>query len=442
MLFPKMLGLFFAAGGTLFGVSGCSYFDAHDSPAAPSHLPGRLVETTYSDADLEAQNLKVLYRFRSVPNLVMVKSQGFQSSLSQPSGAMISIADSSVFQNLMAQHGGDDIRRTVPDHRLNLISALASRGAARTEAGFSTVYSDIAARGIVINSVQVAVVDSGVIPVSYPMKMGLTSSTNLTLDTDECRWSEHGTAIASVFFGVFSGGNSPCSTSSYAATEQLMEPGLSPFVRLHSIKISFGKEGQTYLRPNLESLQLAAALDEAVASGSQIVNLSIAYDDKSPPYEASLAEQYVMAKAAERGVVFVAAAGNAGRHLKGVDLFPATYKLDNIVVVGSHTTEMRHALNSNYGVEVDVTAQGDQVLTLGILGNEERFSGTSFAVPIVVSALSLYRALNPNGDYRAMLRDLYSSSNPNYAWDQSPSDGPISRYGRLDVVQLLKNQYR
>ncbi len=143
-------------------------------------------------------------------------------------------------------------------------------------------------------------------------------------------------------------------------------------------------------------------MEPGLAPGVKIVNLSIAYDDKFPPYKATLAEQYVIAKAAERGVVFVAAAGNAGKHLKCVDLYPATYKLDNIVVVGSHTSEMRYAVNSNCGDEFDVTARGKQVLTSGILGTQERFSGTSFAVPIVVSSLTIYEGLNPNVNYRAI----------------------------------------
>jgi hypothetical protein len=259
-------------------------------------------------------------------------------------------------------------------------------------------------------------------------------STNLSSVADECAWDSHATSIASVFVGVYSGGRSPCNPS--GEYEAFQGPAYAPHVQIHSLKISFEREGNSIANPNFRGIAVAVALDEAVADGAEIVNMSFAYDATPPGYEASLAERYVMANAAAKGVIFVTAAGNQSKAIDN-HYYPAAYDLDNVVVVGAHTAALRHLPTSNFGTEVDLTAQGEGILASSVSGDAHFYTGTSLSVPMVVAALSLHKGLDATSDYRARLRSLFSSTNKTYAAENAPADAPISRYGRLDAEAFL-----
>lgn len=411
----------------------CSYFDNFNRSPGEGALPGELVETTFSNAELEARNFQVVYRFRSGPIAVVKAGSNALwdnvERLSQSAGA------NSLFQ----LHSAESVSRAVPSRQLSYFSNISSYGAPYSEAGFSAVIPRLAQSGYALNPVRVAIIDSGVVPVSSALQKKLLKSTNLSTDTNACGWMDHGTAIASIFVGVFGGGYSECSGNS--GYENLYSNAFAPNVVLHSIKIAFQNESNSVMRADLKSLQVAAAIDEAVADGADFVNLSIAYDIVQPDAGVALAERYMMANAANKGVIFVAAAGNQGKNIDG-GYYPATYDLDNLIVVGAHTSRLGHLENSNFGSDVDLTAQGEGIMANTVRGSVSSFSGTSMSVPIVVSALALHKGLLPTYDYRTRVRDLLASANPSYATQGVPVGAPIARYGRLDVAAFFKNVLR
>jgi subtilisin family serine protease len=181
-----------------------------------------------------------------------------------------------------------------------------------------------------------------------------------------------------------------------AAHARLM--GSAPEVRLLAIRAfgaaARGAESTSYV--------ILKSLDYAALHGAQIINMSFA-GPKDP-----LIERGIAATAA-RGIVLVAAAGNAGA--KSPPLYPAA----NPSVIAVSGTDAREKLftASNRGSYVALAAPGADIFLPAPDGKYQVTSGTSFSAAFVsgVAALVLERnpALKPN-DVRAILtntaRDL------------------------------------
>jgi Subtilase family len=143
-------------------------------------------------------------------------------------------------------------------------------------------------------------------------------------------------------------------------------------------------------------------LDYAASHGAQIINMSFA-----GPKDA-LIERGIAAIAA-RGIVMVAAAGNAGA--KSPPLFPAAN--ENVIAVSATDDHDRLFSASNRGGYVAVAAPGVDIFLPAPDDKYQMTSGTSFSAAYVsgIAALALERnhALKP-GDIRAILmktaRDL------------------------------------
>src|SRR3984885_9711486 len=150
------------------------------------------------------------------------------------------------------------------------------------------------------------------------------------------------------------------------------------------------------------SFVILKALDYAAAHGAQIVNMSFAGPKDT------LIERGVAAAAA-KGMVMVAAAGNAGA--KSPPLYPAANS--NAIAVSATDAQDRLFTASNRGGYVAVAAPGVDIFLPAPDGKYQMTSGTSFSAAYVsgIAALMLERnpALKPH-EVRAILtgaaRDL------------------------------------
>ncbi|MDP1585936.1 MAG: S8 family serine peptidase [Bradyrhizobium sp.] len=146
------------------------------------------------------------------------------------------------------------------------------------------------------------------------------------------------------------------------------------------------------------------ALNYAVLHGAQIVNMSFA-GPKDP-----LIERGIGATAA-RGIVMVAASGNAGA--KSPPLYPAANA--NVIAVSATDAKDKLFAASNRGDHIAVAAPGVDIFLPAPDGKYQMTSGTSFSAAYIsgLAALMLERnpALKP-GEVRAILmrtaRDLGS----------------------------------
>lgn len=396
----------------VFGLStACGRFEPFSDKVENTSDGSFLIETALSDAELLDYGLEVVYRFRSLPNAIAVKSLDFH----RQRGSFPSTLALLPKQNAKKRN----------EIRSRSASMEFDNGclAAYCEAGFARVLEELKDQSISLTPVSVAIIDSGVVPATLPIERALYRRTNLAKDDDVSRWSPHATMIASIFAGLV------------RAKEPEPENVYAPNARLHSIKITFANDTEDNTKRHYGSMQLAVALDTAIASGAKIVNLSLSYTD-TPDENVQLAEQVMLAQGAKKGVLFVVAAGNGAANVDQNPVYPASYNANNLIVVGSHTAALQRASSSNYGSRVDITAQGASVFVNDKRSGVSVAGGTSFAAPIVASALSLYFGLHPERSVEDTLKDLFSAANTTYAVPQR--EKRISRFGRLDVQRFLQ----
>jgi hypothetical protein len=231
------------------------------------------------------------------------------------------------------------------------------------------------ARGM---NVTIAVIDSG-IDIKHPE---LANSIADSFDALGSREGPHvhGTGIAGAI----------------VAHAKLM--GSAPEARLLAIRAfgggSKGAESTSYV--------ILRGLDYAAEHGAQIINMSFA-GPKDPLIERGIAAT------ASRGILMVAAAGNAGA--KSPPLYPAANP--NVIAVSGTDAQERLFAASNRGNHIAIAAPGADIFLPAPDEKYQITSGTSFSAAYVtgVAALLLDRnpALKP-GDIRAILtktaRDL------------------------------------
>lgn len=126
---------------------------------------------------------------------------------------------------------------------------------------------------------------------------------------------------------------------------------------------------------------LAEALEWQIAQGASVINLSIA-----GPANALL--EKMVAIAAARGRIVVASAGNGGP--AAAPAFPAAFP--GVVAVTAVDPAMRVYRYANRGRYIAVAAQGVGVQAARAEGGFARFTGTSFASPLVAARLARCRA--------------------------------------------------
>jgi subtilisin family serine protease len=138
----------------------------------------------------------------------------------------------------------------------------------------------------------------------------------------------------------------------------------------------FDSAGATY------TSDLVKAFAYAQANGARILNASLSgtgFDQA----------EYDAIRAA-RDVLFVVAAGNAGRDNDVTPAYPCAYDLPNIVCVAATNDADALATFSNYGRQtVDIAAPGDRILSARPDGRWQSLSGTSMAAPHAAGAAVL-----------------------------------------------------
>src|SRR6185295_13527742 len=231
------------------------------------------------------------------------------------------------------------------------------------------------ARGM---NVTIAVIDSG-IDVKHPELANSIADSFDALGSREGA-HVHGTGIAGAI----------------VAHARLM--GSAPEARLLAIRAfgsgAKGAESTSYV--------ILRGLDYAAEHGAQIINMSFA-GPRDPLIERGIAAT------ASRGILMVAAAGNAGA--KSPPLYPAANP--NVIAVGGTDAQEKLFAASNRGSHIALAAPGADIFLPAPDEKYQITSGTSFSAAYVsgVAALMLERnpALKPN-DVRAILtrtaRDL------------------------------------
>lgn len=234
--------------------------------------------------------------------------------------------------------------------------------------------------------VTVAVIDSG-IDVAHPELAGVIAGTFDPLNNGEAP-HPHGTGIAGVI----------------AAHARLM--GTAPSSRLLAIRAFGVQKGGA----ESTSFIILKSLDYALAKNARIINMSFA-GPHDPAMERGLAA------AAAKGVVLVAAAGNAGA--KSPPLYPAADR--NVIAVTATDQSDRLFAQSNRGSYVAIAAPGVDILSPAPDGKYQVSSGTSMSAAFISGVAALMIARNPDisaADIRGTLMSTARDLGPKGRDDQ------------------------
>lgn len=187
----------------------------------------------------------------------------------------------------------------------------------------------------------------------------------------------HGTHIAGIV-GAEGGNN-------YGVT------GVAPKVSLMILK---------YFDPGSPSNNLVntiKAFDYAVKMNAHIINYS------GGGTEFSRKEFLSVKRAEQKGILFVAAAGNERSNSDFNKYYPADYDLDNIISVTAINPNLRVLSSSNYGIRtVDIAAPGENIYSTMPNSRFGPMTGTSQATAFVSGVAALLMAHNRDFDAKAV----------------------------------------
>jgi len=179
----------------------------------------------------------------------------------------------------------------------------------------------------------------------------------------------HGTFVAGILFGKRS---SPAPAICPACTF-LIRPIFSEHIT--------GSERMPTAKPE----ELAAAINDCIDAGANLINLSLALERPSTTGEQALEE--ALNRAARRSVIIVAAAGNQGT-LGSTSITRHPW----VIPVVACDLRGRPLKESNLGTSIGrrgLCAPGDSITSLNSDGPPLALGGTSVAAPIVSGAVGL-----------------------------------------------------
>ena len=164
-------------------------------------------------------------------------------------------------------------------------------------------------------------------------------------------------------------------------------------------------------------------IDHAENAGVRIVNMSLvsfSQDDWTCFHDGAKQHPHIL---------FVISAGNDGFNIDVNPVFPASFDLENIVVVTSSDLFGRLPPQSNYGrVSVDLMVPAEQVDVFDHRGVYTTASGSSFAAPRVAALAARFLKKNIGASTADIIdflksRAINSGSTPvRFGWIPDPSD--------------------
>ncbi|WP_322516380.1 S8 family serine peptidase [Rhodopseudomonas palustris] len=262
-------------------------------------------------------------------------------------------------------------------------------------------------RGIVV-----AVIDSG-IDIGHPELSGAIADSFDPLGRKETP-HQHGTGIAG------------------AIVARAKLTGGAPAAQILAIRaFSESKAGSQ----SSTSYLILKSLDYAAGHGARIVNMSFA-----GPRDPLIARG--VASAAARGIVMIAAAGNAGP--KSPPLYPAA--LPGVIAVSATSPGDTLFAASNRGPQIALAAPGVDILLPAPGGKYEMMTGTSFSAAFVSGIAALMMERNPTlapDQVRAILTQTAHDRGPPgrddlFGAGEADAFAAVSRVERLAVPPVAE----
>lgn len=173
-----------------------------------------------------------------------------------------------------------------------------------------------------------------------------------------------------------------------------------------------------------------------------VVNMSLGTD------ESSAALTRAVRRAASRGIVLVAAAGNSyGQNNDRIPSYPANTESPNVISVAATNSAGALANYSNFGPKtVDLAAPGSDILSTSpalVTGAAyEYLDGTSMASPVVAGVAALIASANPSAKPELIRDIILSTVKPlRSVKDKVVSGGLVDAYSAVKVAVASVKRY-
>ena len=177
-----------------------------------------------------------------------------------------------------------------------------------------------------------------------------------------------------------------------------------------------------YRFPRSEMCKFENLIEHISVNKIKIVNLSMGSVNKDDW------QCFYRAAKSNKNILFFVSAGNDGKNIDFDKIYPASFDLENIIVVTSSDISGNLAQGSNFGsVSVEFLIPGEQIPVIDHRGVKTNASGSSFAVPRVVAMAIRILSNNTNAnilDIKSKLisRAIRSNEKVKYGWIPDPLD--------------------
>ena len=184
-----------------------------------------------------------------------------------------------------------------------------------------------------------------------------------------------------------------------------------------------GLKTAIYRFPANDMCRFSDLIEHADRMGVRVINLSMGSN--------SAEDWECFHESARRhlDILFVVSAGNGGRNIDTNHVFPASFDLENIVVVTSSDLYGHLPRHSNYGNQsVDFMVSAEQVDVFDHRGVYSTTGGSSYAAPMVASLATRFLAKNKSATTRDIVAFLESRAikkgkkSVKFGWIPDPSD--------------------
>ena len=179
----------------------------------------------------------------------------------------------------------------------------------------------------------------------------------------------------------------------------------------------------------------SGSLDDAVRAIEYSTKMGVAMTNNSWGGGGYSKTMFAAIKAAQdKGILFIAAAGNESNNNDLNPSYPASYALDNLISVAAIDQFNNLPRFSNYGAKsVHLAAPGVGIYSTYLNNSYATLSGTSMAAPHVTGAAALVKAAAPTATAADIKRRLLAGV------DKTPMlDKKVASGGRLNVNTAVR----
>jgi len=183
-----------------------------------------------------------------------------------------------------------------------------------------------------------------------------------------------------------------------------------------------------------DDIDIARAIDIAVANGARVINISLGGDGVGSTM------LNAVRRASSAGVVIVMSAGNDGNPNPGTFASAsAAAGINNVIIAGAMDDQRQMASFSNQAgtaAAFYLTALGVRVRTIDNNGTGFLYSGTSFSAPIISGAVALMASAFPNLTGAQIVQILFNSA------DDAGASGIDAQFGHgiLNIARAFQPQ--